>query len=347
MLGLNDYIPTPILTQRGILDAKDVVPTDKVFEYRTGNLVEVQRVEKIPVQEVFKIEYNDGRYGYFNHHSNIFTGENHGIMPLHAAVDCKNILSRIIQYPIESFHTGAKNAPNPDAYIAGALLTHGNYDDKYINLPYGKNIKVVNDHLANRYNLEVSETEIDGYYRYHLSGTPTDACISWAEFFKDCDWAANTMPMSSPVLSQYQYLPGPRRFRFIMGAFDIGYDTDRFPDSVGLMCREESRLKDIQWILNSLGILSNVYYTHFQSDPDPVYILEVLGTYDGYPGCFYNIDSIEYNIHLFDRMLRKLHPFDLKIEKIEHIGRGWMYNISLQDPTMLYFDGNLLPRVSL
>lgn len=352
MLGLNDYIPTPVLTQRGPMDIKDVVPTDRVYEYRTGKLLEVQGIKKVDSDKIFRIEYNDGRSTDIHLLSNIYAGEGLGILPL-TRVLALPFLGIIPQYHID-FQYQLKAAPEPDPYIIGALLTFADYSDRYVNLAISKNggnhydPALTNTHLENAYKLKIAEDISNGNTHYHWDGTPSDQCLSWEEFLSGYDCFLVTHSTASPIFPrEYQYASVKMRAKLLMGAFDLGYPDDRYLGALGINHKHEFMLIELRKILNSLGYIGVISYHKNSESSNPFYHLQIIGISEDAPRFHYDIYSIEDHIRLSQALRPMLPFFELRINRIYPYTQGWMYNLVLEKRNGIYVDANFLPRVSV
>lgn len=343
MVGLNEEIRSRVLTPRGIVNKKDLVPGDKVYEYETNELLEVQDIVKLGPVSVWRVEYTDGRTDVFPITSNVFTGDN--IIPLAEALKrgCRNF-THVEQHQVD-FKLGVQKKLFPDPYIAGALITYGNYDDPYINLPIDRD--AANEEFAFKYGITYAEKVGKDccYYTWNDS-RPKDVPITWKEFFPEHTFYAKDRRIGDPIIpKEYKYASIKERTQMVTGIFDIGYDKYLNPDSVMINHKTEFRLREVQKLLWTLGIVSGITYDCTMRN-GRTYILRVHRTKEGWPGFFYNIDSICQMIEN-DYLISKSPLFDLKVTKAVHVSTGYIYEIVLSKPNMLYLGANYLPRVSL
>ena len=357
MIGINQTISTYIETSKhSNVPIEDLIPGDKIYEYKTNKFLEVRRVKKLPKDTIWEITYNDGRLSYISSSDLLFTGRD--ICKIIPAIDTPlirnpldNSLSQLFdihQYPIEYNSETLLDILMPDPYIAGALLIHGDFDDEYINLPLDK--ESADNHFAHRYNLDFSEMKVGkGKCYYQYNGAPKGEAIKWVDFFKGHHIYATTKCMEDPIISPcYTRAPIKDRWKFIMGAFDIGYSKSIFPDSISISLKDEYRLVLIQRMLCSMGILSNVYYDPTMKDKyERKYRLDIVGNYDTYPGFFYDINYINRVLINDNRKFNFERPFELRIKSIKKYTEGYMYNIEVNKPNAIYIDSNFLPRISL
>lgn len=364
MLSLNSYIPTIVHTSRGPKEITHLSPGDLLYEYKTGNYLEVlgTQIGTIPVN-IFQVDYSDGRSEIYRIRDMIYNGEY--IMHLDDLIKYrifKEIKSYELEYNLE--YTGesgyVRRTPVieslfPDPYIAGALLINGNYDSPYINLPDDRHS--ADQLFAHKYNLDFADKIGDGYNYYSFNGDDKCNMITWKEFFKNIDCYATTGKVTSPIIpTKYEFSDIGNRKKLIRGIFDVGYDQEIFPDSICITNRNEERLKVVQRILWSLGILSIINFGSVNKldNIDRCYQLHVVGQYDGYPGFFYDISSIKKNLDNDNKLIYHTNPFELKIKDIHtvkkngnEILKGYMSNVILKKKNALYLTQNFIPRVSV
>lgn len=349
MIGENNYIPVMIHTQRGIIDIKDVVSGDMVYEYKSNKKVKVLGGGYSKIKKIYQVNYTDSRIGIYTENDNIFDGNK--IISIESALLMKTF-HEIIPYPFE--YDDQYERPNPDPCVAGALIIHGRYDTPYINLPLDRS--GINQLFAHKYNLDYADYLEDNTTFYQYNGCTKDTPITWKEFFSKYDFYSTSKRKDSPLIPE-EYIKASLidRKKFIRGVFDVGYNADMFPDNVGIANPHEYRLKEVQRILWSIGILSNISY-----DPNlpyakgRIYRLDIIGSYHGHPGFFYDINNIRNMIQNDNRWHQTINSFQMKIQSIEPIHtngytveNGVMYNIICERPNVLYMTADFLPRVSL
>jgi hypothetical protein len=125
------------------------------------------------------------------------------------------------------------------------------------------------------------------------------------------------------------------RWKFIRGVFDTGYDLDIFPNSCSILHKKIDRLKFVQKILWSLGVISNIKY-------NDQYILNVLSSPESFPSFFYNINYIEKMFEIMNQ-----NKFKLQIASINPHNQGYSKGLILNKPNSLYLTNNFLPRASI
>lgn len=344
MFSNNLYHPVKVLTHRGIIELKNINPGDYVYEYGTGKLLKVIGVTLPSRSIIHRIVYSDGRIDFVNQLNDIYIGN--GIINLQL-VDHLTKLSPIYQYPI-NFCTGTNRTLNPDPYVAGALLLYGDTNDEYLNLPYYLN--GINDVLSNKYSIEYASDYIDSegkvYFKY--TGDHRNNRIVWKDFFNED--INNNKDQIIPL--KYFYSSIKDRIQLIRGIFDIGYNPELFRNNtIGIVSNDENKLKLVQQILWSLGILSKVKYDYLI---DPIHgnkwKLEIIDMNNGYPGLTYLIDNIEYllsnNDKFYKKFLNTIDYVSFKDFNYTYKTNGFMSNLILEKPKALYLNDKFLPRVS-
>lgn len=357
MIGLNSRIPVQIQTRNGIIPIEKATVGDIVYEYKSGKELEIKQIIQSDIDDVYKIKYTDGRISCHMYSDLVFTGD--------IITDVKTLLNRdqyslkrnpehnsrsyvgnIVQYPME-YKYPISTPLFPDPYITGALLTYGEFNDPYINLPLDR--RSADQLFAHKYHLNFADKLGNNKVYFRFDGNSGDQLITWNEFFPHYDIYATSRNSFSPMIPiEYTRASLNNRWQFIQGVFDIGYSIDMFPGSVGIAHINEIKLLEIQKMLLSIGVLSKISY-----DPNlPLaqgrnYRLDIIGKYDGYPGFFYDINNIERALLNDTRLIKHDPDFKLQMSSIEWLTMGYIYNIVLDQPNMLYMTDNFLPRVSL
>jgi hypothetical protein len=349
MLDTKSYYPINVLTNRGKLELKDVLPGDYVFEYKTNNLLKVIGVSDPEYSNIYRISYNDGRSQLVPCNGSIYTGSN-----IVSMIEKDNsILEPISQYPI-CFNTKVSAPLDPIAYLAGAFLIYGDYNDKYLNLPF--ELYGINSVFSNHYSVNYESTPVSGsnskvYFIYNHNHKIEK--IQWNQIFIDKVIGATTGGISDIIIpDEYMKASIKERCKFIRGIFDMGYSPKLFSNNkVGVVNESHEKLLAVQEMLWSLGVLSEITCDIFAKKNK--YILTILGEYNGYPGFTYLIDHIEYLLNADNKIINHESSFNVSINDIKsnHISgnqyQGYMSNLILEKPKALYIDGSYLPRVSL
>lgn len=344
ILGKNENIPIFVQSQKGVSQLDQLIIGDSVFEYGTGKRLEIKEIIQYPISDIWKATYSDGRVSIHQVTEFIFTGYSI-VRTIQALESNGSVFSNLKSSQYDLWGDQLRNPLFPDPCIVGVLLMYGDYDDPYMNLPLDRDN--VNNLFAHKYNLDYAEKLGNGKTYYKWNGAPSESVITWKEFLGEMDCYLITKRFDSPIIPyQYQHSSILDRRKFIRGVFDLGYDSKIFPDSVGITCKHEQRLKAFQKVLWSTGVNSKVTY-------DPTnhgtknYRLDVLGQFDMWPGFDYDINHMEHIIEANNRIVRRDKRFALKIVKMEKIARGYTYNVVLEKPHMVYLSSDYLPLVSV
>lgn len=344
-LGINLPYDINVHTTKGIKCVRHLTPGDKLYEYGTSNLLEVQEVLKSDIQTIWQVVYNDGRLTYGIGSTPVLYGDK--------IISLKEAARRGNYPPIKTFaidyHRDDVIAPLfPDPYTAGALLVHGDYDDEFINLPIN-GICEPNNFI--RFMHKSNTAQVTGKDKIYFSWAhrSEEERITWKEFFPRYEMYVTSKDGAAPLIPK-EYLESSIRDRrkFIRGVFDVGYSKDITPDVVATMNSTSMLLTDVQKILWSLGVLSKIVanpmiplsrWRNFR--------LEILGEYTNYPGFFYSIGNINKILDNDNRINPKGSAFKLKISKILKFNQGYTYEVRLNKPHAIYTSANFLPIVSL
>ena len=342
MQGLNVHMINRVFTQRGILNSCDVVPGDMVYEYITNKPLKVIKTKKSSIERVWKVKYNDERYEIQLNNDMIFNGNR--IVPLLRVLEYHNIFP-LTPHIFTNFNKNIKSL-NPNPYQAGMFFAYGDYEDKYINLPFDL-IESINIFFDERYQYITDEANNKVYFGIQsIDGNYNK--IKWKDYFKNYDfYAKDKLIKYNPIPNEYMYASVDDRIQFIRGVFDIGLCKNYIGKNIMIAHNNKYRLKYIQKILWSLGILSIISY-------DPYipycrhYRLDIVGDYSSYAGLFYNVKNIENYFHN-----RYKSDFKLNIQSIECLCGGiieptaYMIQLQLEKPQSIYVTENYLPRISL
>lgn len=347
----HQYIPYYVHTQRGVVNIANVIPTDFVYEYKTNKMFEVRGIKKSNICKLYKVKYSDGRTSIHPAHEPIYTGRI--LAPIGKVHSCNNnvldnILDEFETYAVEFNMYHEMKPLMPDPYIAGALLMYGDFTIDEVNLPL-HNYTTFQE-IMYKYQLESYGIPKGSTVTFKRVGTDEDSSpLTWKEFFCNTYAFPCNKNHNSPIIpSEYKYASLNDRMQFIRGAFDAGYREKHFPDSVGLVNDSRQRLYELQKMLWSVGVNSRLdQYKHIEGNNDKSHRLELVGVHEGYPGVFYELDSI-LTCFKNDYTLIKHHPVcRLYIRSITECGTGYVYNLELEDKNIVYITGDFLPRVSL
>lgn len=329
MNRFNLNIPSLLQTTRGIIPIDNIHIGDVVYEYKTGNEFSIENIIDSKIENIYRIKYNDGRILY-SRESELSSYKNINTTP----------------HPMEYNKNKIINPLFPDPYIAGALLIYGDADDEYLNLPF--DCDAVNNLFSHKYQLNYADRlSVTGKAYFRYNGNNGDDLITWKEFFpNNYTFFAKYKNDEHPLIPlEYQRSSIKDRIQFIRGVFDCGYKKNVFPYNCGIIHWNESNLLEVQKMLWSIGILSILSYnTNVPKKYEGRnYRLEIVGKYDGYPGFFYDIDTLE---RMIINDTHEQNKFNLKIESIEWYTKTYMKNIVLSKPSIQYLIDNFLPRIS-
>ena len=341
MFGENEYYPRRVLTNKGVLDVKDIIPGDYVYEYKTGEMIKVLGISN-PVRGFFTdIQYSNGIIKTILNSDKIFNGKN--IVNINSFE--KNINNKISFYPV-TFHNNITSILNPDPYVAGALFIYGDFNDKYLNLP--SDMLNIIDVLVYKYHIEVLNI-IDSKVHFIFKDN-TNSPITWEDFFGN-----NIRELINE--SDYKFIPNKYfyslikdRIQLIRGIFDTGYNPSVFHNGeIGINVYDYRKLYTVQYLLLSLGIISHIeIFDHDMNKKSSQ--LTIHGKYYGYSGFIYNIENmiklINHKLITADKSfyIEKIYPSDILGLKYIHV---YMSNLILEKPNTVYLDNNFLPVVSI
>lgn len=345
MIGSRPYYPINILTNRGVVELKNIIPGDYVYEYKTGNLLKVIGIDEPCESLITHVIYNDKRIEYVRESDSIYTGNN---IIESRFINSQTKFTDITQYPIE-LKNRVTTLLDPDPYLAGAFLTYGIINDPYVNLPYY--MTGINDVFSNKYSIEYASNSVglDGRVYFKYINDPSGKRITWKQLFGE-DIKLDKL------FQKYLMSSIKNRTQFIRGIFDMGYSPALFRNNkIGVVCSSKTTLEMIQNILWSLGILSKVEYDDF-IDPyhNNKYKLEIIDKHIGYPGFTYILENIEYLLDKDNQIISYEPQFTLKIRSNSsphtggfYLSYGTMGNLVLEKPKALYLTSQFLPRVSM
>ena len=353
MNNINYYHPINVLTQRGFVELKNVVPGDYVFEYGTSKLLKVIEVPQPSRELIHKVTFNDGREQYLGNCDYLYTGKTIASI-LSISEDTE--FGVIEQYAID-YHNDVYKPLDPDAYLAGALLMYGDYEDEFINIPSYMN--GINEVFSNKHSVEYGMEYLNNqnkmYFKY--IGDSSNTTITWKKFFNNKNIYPITKDKSLPLIpDEYAHGSLKDRLQFIYGAVDMGYSIKLFPDgTVGIVNKSEDKLKEFQKILWSVGIVSKISYdTNIDKVYKNNYKLEIYGNYQRYPGFTYLVSNIEHILEHDNEIISYIPQFFVSIKQISLMdyngtenAHGYIGNLILEKPKALYITDDFLPRVSV
>ena len=336
MLKFDDRIPVVVQTQRGDTPIENVRVDDVVYSFHSGESLRVVDILETQVSNIYRIRYTDGRSDYYQEHETICLGKTlTNISMLTTELLESGNFRTVISQPTIHYEVNVDHHMVPDPYIAGALLIHGERDDEHINLPLDR--PSANKFIVNKYRLKLGHKIGDNriYFKYNDG---MDKLITWNEFFPN--GVQETIPL------EYRRASMKDRWKFIQGVFDVGFDKYHFSETIGVSNPSEWKLKEVQRMLWSLGVLSTVTYDSTLGKKRE-YRLDVRsGSFD-YPGYFYDIDHITYALEQKYKIQNALEPIELKIQSMEQSrSRAYTKKLKLEQPCVPFLCDNFLPRVS-
>ena len=351
--SLNQRIDASVLTPGGPINIIELNPGDTVYEYKTGKPIKIRGITRCDPQPIYGITYTDGRSMKVPVSEMIYTGKD-----IHQLYLLKDILDSFIFDEVKPCVIGHSQSIadrlKRDPYIVGALITYGDWDVPYINLPSYR--PEICEYFTNSYMVDVSKLS-GSKVLFKWRGIESEELVTWDRFLPyPCYTVSHRLDHEMFPL-EYINASIRDRMQFIRGIFDVGWDEQTFPDRIGIAHWEEFRLKEVQKILWSMGILSHISYDPnldraniWQRSEKMRWRLDILGRdHKIYPGLFYNADNIRYQINN-DLKLADFAPRDdylLKIESIDsYTSSGYMFNIVTENPCTVYVTDNYLPRVS-
>lgn len=335
--GLNISVLTRVLTTSGIKYDKDLIPGDELIEYGSNRTLVVRDVHIQGPHDIWEFQYTDGRRQYVNVRHKIFNGANI-ISPISVMTSGYSNIDILKQYPIR-FAENVKGKLEPDPYVAGALIVYGDHNDEFINLPI--DMDKANSHIAHKYGLDYASKLGKNKAYFCWEGYPDGEAITWKEFFGDIHIKKGYIP------NKYRFTSLKDRVHFIQGVFDCGYDHTVFPNSTGIVGENEEMLKQVQWMLWSIGVNSVVEYDPWVNKANREYKLRILTPHENWPDFFYDISNIERCCVNDNMIIWKERPFKLEITGAKKFCRGYTYAPIFDKPEALYLDENFLPKVSM
>lgn len=327
-----------VLTNRGIIPAKDVLPGDFLYEYGTSKPLEITYIDIAHDRKMYDVRYTDGRVEKISEDENIYFNDK-----LYGPEEFTREMFDNVK-PIKRFVTDYGKLYqdlDPDPYTAGALLIYGDLDDPYINLPADR--AEADDVLIYKYHLTYA-TDTNSTKKYY-SYIGSEEKIKWVDFFKGYTFFSKTHILDDPIIpDEYMYAGVADRLQFISGAFDVGYSPLVTPDTVSMVHTDIVKLQIVQRMLWSLGIMT---YLHTSNN---TYQLDVIGPEEDYAKFFYNIDFRSRMISNIVEVYKCNPTFELKVESVTPSLFSYKvprYYIYTEKPGQLYYSAQYLPRVTI
>lgn len=351
---MNDVIDYRVITKRGVLPVSKLNIGDYVYDFITGNAIEVNGIEKTEKTDAYIVTYTDKRSMQLLNSDKMFTGEL--VMPLddiivkiNLAAGINTIFVPLIQHRLE-FDKNTVKAPivNPDPYTAGIFYAYGDFNDKYANLP-------ITLHEAERMFLDQYNYRLNGLGgagRVYFCRPNTDYPLLWEELFADGFqyelWYDKEVRVARDIPDRFVYGTVKERIQFISGIFDAGFQPEFFEDSVGIVGNNTHILQEVQKMLWSLGVISTVTFDpnlHIFNGID--YKLQIFKSEEKFPIFLYNIDKINRVLDQSNIMGKGDAILPIIPQKISKVGKAYSYNVILDKPNRLFLTANYLPKVSI
>lgn len=328
-----------VITTQGIKPITDVNIGDKLYEYGTGDPIEVKDVLTTECMNSVKITFTDGReevYGCCEY------------VPVGVLVTAKEIVDKetpgcFYLYEVEFDRKRITEPLYPDPYVAGAFFMYGDYSDEYLNLPLNR--VEANNNISHKYNIDYFDGRIgNNKVYYQWKGKKTDTPITWEEFFPGYDFYAKyRCGVQPPIPLEYMFGWKSDRVQFIRGAFDVGYHPELTPDQVSVNHWSKERLEWLQWMVWSMGIPAEIKDYPEYKDDRVRYQLNILGEGDRYPGFFYwsYLEQQIINDYLHPRLD---HPKQFGIAKAELIEGPYKMITPVFAKDTIFLSAQFLPR---
>lgn len=346
-----ELYPRKVLTNRGVLDIADVNIGDYLYEWRTGNPLEVKDIWMIPFRNMYEVKYSDGRVEYHTDVEHLYLDE-HFLPPHRPCCECM----RTKHYPINLYPTifdkdKILSPLIPDPYVAAALMIYGDQNDPYLNYPLDRT--EANNQFSHKYNVDYFPQTGPNKAYFQRKGKTTDHRITWEEFFYRYSFYATTHKEGDSLIPrEYLYASYNDRVQFVRGIFDMGYIQKRSPDTVSVFHTEKEKLEVVQQFLWSMGLISEIVYDD-SAKTSRVWRLDIKGLFQDYPGFFYHRPYIENMIETDNRILKRDPLFRVTVVDIRayeccsEMIHNPIPHIVLERNHMVYTSANFLPRISI
>lgn len=311
-----------VMTTSGPKNISSITPyVDELIEYKTNRSLKVLNI-KCEELKIFKITYANGI---------------EQIVPSKYPIHNKKYVVPL--YPVQ-FNKSIKKL-EPDPYVVGGLLTYGDFNDIYMNLPEVNN--KFNTYLLNKYYIQ--EAGIDHkdkiYYRHTLNDF-YDEYVTWKEFLGDLKSKLIHKNMNYPDIfpNEYIYSDIRDRYHLLSGAFDLGYDREFFDNRTGIKCKNKHRIKAIQYILRSIGIPSEISYYN------GLYILYLTDEDFDNSRIGYDIENMLHQLSNKDLNNPRITELD-NVTNVEYIDNRMTFVPVIEEEDVLYLDQLFLPVRSI
>lgn len=345
MRGLNGYYKTMVITkQHGVIPTSELVPYDIVYAYAEGQSLVVKGIEKTPVNDMYEIQYTDGRKMFVSYDDIVSTGiPPFSRIPVKELVKYKDVSSFMVHQPVIEFWKHP--VYDIDPYTAGALFLYSDPVDPYVNLP--TKMTSLDTMLSYAHHLQISSYVTGSKVYFTYTDRNPLSRLKWNEMFPEYKFFAKDNRINDPIFP-IEYTMGSidDRFQLVRGIFDMGYDPS-FKGSLTIIHSHEYKLKEVQRILWSLGILSTVRY-----DPDLMidkhinFRLDVHGYHHNAPNLFQNVQYKE-QMMTYRAFIKHIDSSPVRMKSIRKLSPGYMYKVVLDEPAVSYMNEDFLPVISV
>ena len=328
-----------VLTNRGIINADQVIVGDYLYEYGTSKMLEIRYIEQRRNERLYDVRYSDGRIEKLGESSKIYFAE--GIHDIWKMEGKSTIYVPMERYVVDF---GKLIPPlHPDSYSAGALLCYGDVNDIYISLPWDKTKAIDNILYNNGWDIYAEAADVIYFQKQGSSNK-----LRWEDTFTrgvaPMDLYMADHAADSPIIpDEYRANTPEERIKFIRGVFDTGYSKDVTPDTLSILLND-NRIYIVQRMLWSLGIMS-----YIDTIKDSMQ-LNIIGPEKDYAAFFYDVENRARMINT-DYTVYKCDPrFELHLESVlrslfHH--DETCYYFETEKPQAIYYSDKYLPRVSL
>lgn len=332
MYNYNNFRNTKVYTQRGLIPINEVVPTDYVYEFNTGKLLQVQSIHKHMTEKLYEVKFYDGRTQIIDRGDFIYNPHH---FSQHIGFE-SNFISRPV-IPCKAFNLVEINSEHDiDPYMIGMLSIYGDRTKEYVNIKS-----------------KFTDVKTNWHYRDDITYGTTEDGVTYLLFSgKQKTWNEYAPCMKSVSHTLYGYIPEEyffdtiaHRWQLVRGIFDTGYDIDLFTDTIGIKHDDINALFEVKELLLSLGVISII------SDDKGKYRLDVMDTNQANPNFFYCHDYITHVINIAAESIMPL-TINNKIIDIREVKHGCLHPRAIVTDIItcvknaVYVGENFLPRIS-
>lgn len=353
---MNDYFANKVFTNHGIKEIGDITPYfDHVYHFRTGKLLTVTEVVATDPGNIYYGIYTDGRATVYHETDQVYIGYGK-TKSISDFAGSSNIMFRTsIDYYEIPFDNIVKSPLPIDPYILGVLYSCGDFTDKYVNI---QNIplSVISEVILNKNWGFTSASSLNGdKYYLHIDGQ--ESKLEWDTFFNpllfmslDDDVFWDAVKTNFEVIpDSYKYASTLDRLKFIRGVLDISYNKEENPDNIAISSTSNRKIKEIQSVLLSVGILSTTGILEKDHQLGiPKTYLSIIDGLSRYPSLFGKFDNIEYMLDIDNKIIDHEYKNRLRLKKVlSKPNTGWTHRLRLLEPRQVFLSSNYLPLVSL